>query len=79
MAADRRLMAVPITVGSVLQPGPPATLFETHLLDASFYQLPQYDVALDGQRFLMNVAKQTAAVPVTSDELARLKERFPDG
>jgi Tol biopolymer transport system component len=65
MASDRRLMAVPVTAGAGFQPGPPATLFETHLLDSAIYQVPQYDVAPDGRRFLMNVAKQTAAVPVT--------------
>jgi Tol biopolymer transport system component len=65
MAADRRLMAVPVTIGAALQPGPPAVLFETHLLDAQSIGVPQYDVSPDGQRFLLNVAKQTAAVPVT--------------
>jgi hypothetical protein len=40
-------------------------LFETHLLDTTLTSLAQYDVSPDGQRFLMNVAKQTAAVPVT--------------
>jgi Tol biopolymer transport system component len=64
-ASDRRLMAVPITVGAALTPGPPAVLFETHLLDTTLTSSSQYDVAPDGQRFLMNVAKQTAAVPVT--------------
>ncbi len=66
MAADRRLMAVPVTTGAAFQPGPPAVLFETHLLDSSPYALPQYDVTPDGQRFLLNVAKQTTAVPVTA-------------
>jgi hypothetical protein len=64
-ASDRRLMAVPITVGAALQPGPPAMLFQTHLLDTTLTSAAQYDVAPDGQRFLMNVAKETAAVPVT--------------
>ena len=61
----RRLMAVPVTTGDAFQPGPPAALFETHLLDSPPYALPQYDVTADGQRFLLNVAKQTTAVPVT--------------
>ena len=65
MASDRRLMAVPITVGAALEPGPPAMLFEAHLLDTILTSSSQYDVSLDGQRFLMNVSKQTAAVPVT--------------
>jgi eukaryotic-like serine/threonine-protein kinase len=65
MAADRRLMAVPIAAGAALQPGPPVALFETHLLDTTLTLLPQYDVSPDGQRFLLNVAKETAAVPVT--------------
>jgi Tol biopolymer transport system component/predicted Ser/Thr protein kinase len=64
-ASDRRLMAVPITIGAALQPGPPVVLLETHLLDTSLTSPPQYDVSLDGQRFLMTVAKETAAVPVT--------------
>lgn len=65
MAADRRLMAVPVTTGAAFQPGPPAVLFETHLLDSDPYLQPQYDVTRDGQRFLLNVATQTTAVPVT--------------
>jgi eukaryotic-like serine/threonine-protein kinase len=65
MAADRRLMAVPITAGAALQPGPATVLFETHLLDSPLTAASQYDVAPDGQRFLMAVTKQTAEVPVT--------------
>jgi Tol biopolymer transport system component len=64
-ASDRRLVAVPITAGAALTPGPPAVLFQTYLLDTSLTSASQYDVSPDGQRFLMNVAKQTAAVPVT--------------
>jgi eukaryotic-like serine/threonine-protein kinase len=65
MAADRRLMAVSVTTGATFQPGSPAALFETHLVDSPPYSLPQYAVMPDGQRFLLNVAKQTTAVPVT--------------
>ena len=65
MAADRRLMAVPVTAGAALQPGPATVLFETHLLDSPLTAASQYDVAPDGQRFLMAVTKQTAEVPVT--------------
>ena len=65
MAADRRLMAVSVTTGATFQPGAPAALFETHLVDSPPYSLPQYAVMPDGQRFLLNVAKQTTAVPVT--------------
>jgi len=65
MAADRRLMAVPITTGAALQPGPPAVLFETHLLESTVYVPAQYHVAPDGQRLLLNVAKPTTALPVT--------------
>jgi Tol biopolymer transport system component len=65
IGADRRLMAVPVTTGDAFQPGPPAVLFETHLLDSTPNLLAEYAVAPDGQRFLLNVAKQTTAVPMT--------------
>jgi serine/threonine protein kinase/Tol biopolymer transport system component len=74
VAADGRLMAVPITVGSdgqTLQPGTPAPLFLTHLASGGNISIPvgnskpQYAVASDG-RFLMNVAVDGENTPPIS-------------
>ena len=70
-------MAVPITTGAALQPGPPAVLFETHLLESTVYVPAQYDVAPDGQRFLVNTARRTAqgaSVTVVLNWMSRLKQ-----
>jgi Tol biopolymer transport system component len=65
VAADRKLTAVAIRTDTAVQPGAATALFETHLLDPFPYGLPQYDVAPDGKRFLLLVAKEAAAVPMT--------------
>lgn len=58
-------MAVPIRADVALQPGEPRALFDTRLVDPAPFGLPQYDVAPDGKRFLLLVARETAAVPIT--------------
>jgi len=65
VAADRKLTAVAIRTDTAVQPGAATALFDTHLLDPFPYGLPQYDVAPDGKRFLLLVAKEAAAVPMT--------------
>jgi Tol biopolymer transport system component len=58
LSLDGQLMAVPIAPAKLpesLDPGTPATLFATHVGALSQgITRPQYAVALDGQRFLMN-------------------------
>jgi dipeptidyl aminopeptidase/acylaminoacyl peptidase len=67
VAADARLMAVPISVGvnpQALEPGAPVALFQTRLATGANIGLrQQYAVATDGQRFLMNVAIEAATAP----------------
>src|SRR5439155_13628620 len=73
VAADARLMAVPIAVGTdgqTLDPGPPLALFPTRLgsganIVSGALSKPQYAIAPDG-RFLMNVAvDEGTASPIT--------------
>jgi Tol biopolymer transport system component len=68
-AVDGRLMAVPITGASAPDAGAAVPLFEARMLNgptipAGFRQ--QYDVARDGQRFLLNVPLEEAPTsPIT--------------
>ena len=62
LGPDRKLMAVPVKIGSTFEPGVAAPLFQTRV--TSFFP---YDVAADG-RFLINTpsdAPLLAASPVT--------------
>jgi eukaryotic-like serine/threonine-protein kinase len=55
---DGQLMAVAVKGDSALDVGTPRALFETHMLGATRIIMGfrnQYDVAPDGQRFLLNV------------------------
>ena len=71
LAADGRLMAVPIRAGSsgsTIEPGAATPLFWTHVWGAaqsSAALFPQYSVSRDGQRFLMNTISQVTAGPIT--------------
>jgi len=71
LAADGRLMAVPIgagSSGSTIEPGAAIPLFWTHMYGAAQSSTalpPQYSVSSDGQRFLMNTVSQVAAGPIT--------------
>ncbi len=61
-AADN-LVSVPVVPGPTFQPGAPQALFSVaHLAVNSFFR--QYDVAPDGQRFLMIRPEGDAAVHV---------------
>src|SRR5262249_44790122 len=53
MSANRRLMAVPTTIGSTFDAGKPQALFETNILDLTFPFPKRYEVTPDGQRFLL--------------------------
>jgi len=56
LAADRQLMALPVTLGRELQAGQARPLFQTAVsaLVNSAYTRNQYVVTGDGQRFLIN-------------------------
>jgi serine/threonine-protein kinase len=60
IAGDGALMAVPFqaTTG---EPGSPVRLFATHLWGRQARSSPEYDVASDGQRFILNVAQPVSA------------------
>ena len=53
VSADRRLMAVPTTIGPAFEAGTPATLFEMNVRDLGFLSGRRYDVTPDGQRFVV--------------------------
>jgi Tol biopolymer transport system component len=63
LAADGRLMAVPIRYssdGKSVEPGAPAPLFATRTGGAALNK-QKYVVSKDGQRFLMSVVEETAS------------------
>jgi hypothetical protein len=68
-AFDGRLMAVPIVGSTALDIGVAVPLFEARMLNGPGPHLgfkQQYDVARDGQRFLLNVPVEDAtASPIT--------------
>jgi eukaryotic-like serine/threonine-protein kinase len=61
IASDRRLIAVPVRSATSLDVGAAVPLFEAHLLGGGLGVRLQYDVARDGQRFLLNVPLDDAA------------------
>jgi serine/threonine protein kinase len=71
LAADGRLMAVPIRAASnnsTIEPGAAIPLFWTHMYGAaqsSSALFPQYSVSPDGQRFLINTISEVPAGPIT--------------
>ncbi len=63
-ANDERLMAVPLRSATTLDVGDAVPLFKAHLLNGPAISAGirhQYDVARDGQRFLLNVPLEDAA------------------
>jgi hypothetical protein len=54
LALDSRLMSVPITLGPLPEIGKPQPLFQTSIESVTGFAWHQYDVSLDGQRFLVN-------------------------
>jgi Tol biopolymer transport system component len=53
VSADRRLMAVPTTIGPAFEAGTPATLFDLNVRDLARGFPRRYDVTPDGQRFVV--------------------------
>jgi len=55
LATDGKMMAVPVTTGINFDPGAPVALFQTNMQElVATSHLFGYDVARDGQRFLIN-------------------------
>jgi serine/threonine protein kinase len=68
LAADERLMAVPVNDQNALETDRPIALFRTRLIPQGSQSagLPtQYDVAPDGQRFLLNLPTDQSGSPIT--------------
>ena len=68
IAADKRLMSVPITVDAANQrvdAGAPKPLFATSLGAFAGVNRQQYMPSSDGQRFLMNTVKEQRTYPIT--------------
>jgi serine/threonine protein kinase len=81
IAPDGKMMAVPIqTDGQTLNAGAPVELFPTRIMGGGnpvTHPRHRYDVTLDGQRFLINVADESATSPITivTNWFEELKER----
>ena len=75
IAPSGTLMAVPITYGGGIEPGPPVPLFQMGVETTTGAYWHQYDVTPDGQRFLVNarVDGMTAPMIVVLDWPASLK------
>ncbi|HEX8153044.1 MAG TPA: hypothetical protein VF698_07970, partial [Thermoanaerobaculia bacterium] len=66
LAADRRLMAVPIRVPGAFDAAPAVPLFETTLGVGYLGVSQAYDVTRDGQRFVVaSVDPMTPPAPIT--------------
>jgi hypothetical protein len=61
VASDQKLTAVPVHPGTSLDPGAPKELFQLHTATDSFGS--SYDVAADGQRFLVSTLVGEEASP----------------
>jgi eukaryotic-like serine/threonine-protein kinase len=61
VAPDQKLMAVPVHPGTSLDPGAPKELFQLHTATDSFGT--SYDIAADGQRFLVSTLVGEEASP----------------
>ena len=68
VAPDGKMMAVPVEAGATFEAGRPEALFQTRTfgLAPSGSYSQQYDVTLDGQRFLINTdVSDVTAAPIT--------------
>jgi len=65
IAADRKLMAVDVTLGATFEASAPKTLFDTRVLNLTDSRT-QYAVTADGQRFLiLSMIEETSATPIS--------------
>jgi hypothetical protein len=55
LAADQKLMAVPLRSRPSFEPGTPKSLFQSHTVSGFLgFFFSSYDASADGQRFLVN-------------------------
>jgi serine/threonine protein kinase/Tol biopolymer transport system component len=60
LSADGKMMAVPVKIGASFEAGQPVELFQTHIRQPiSAQDVFSYDVAADGQKFLINTKVDT--------------------
>jgi len=64
LTLDGRLVAVPVTLGALVEIGKPQVLFQSQTETVTGFTWHQYDVSTDGQRFLVNTTEVTVT-PVT--------------
>ena len=66
IAADKKMMAVPVQIVPTFAPGAPKALFETQAQAVLEPYWSNYDVTADGQRFLVStVSDEIAASPIS--------------
>ena len=65
LTLDGRLVSVPVTLGTLVEIGKAQVLFQTQAEVITGYTWHQYDVAPDGQRFLVNTG-DVVVTPVTA-------------
>ena len=74
LADDHRLMAVRIGREASFEIGPPEALFTTAAVEPSGLEGTPYEVAPDGQRFLVKVAAESSAILVLANWKSLLEE-----
>ncbi len=74
-------MATPVSTGAAFEAGSPRPLFQTRFPAALYGGIHRYGVSADGQRFLMNVAVEESATPITVvlNWFEELRRRVPTG
>ena len=68
LAADQRLMAVPVRLGATFEADAPVPLFRTRLIPQGSQSIllpTAYDVSADGQRFVVTGAPDDPGPPIT--------------
>jgi len=66
LALDGKIMAVPVTTGSNFDAGPPAALFQANPRElVATSEEFSYDVAKDGQKFLIDTQLKTSLTPMS--------------
>ncbi len=74
VAPDRKMMEVLLEVrGNKLVAGPPAVLFQTHIIRPRF-ALWQYDVSPDGKRFIINSLDTASPLTLITNWRAKLQQ-----
>ena len=65
ISADNKLVAVPVKIGSTVEAGTPAPLFDLQPIYPPFLGLWTYQPSADGQRFLVLAPSNSSIPPIT--------------